>query len=221
MENGADKEARRRVIKRYSNRKLYDTRDSRYVTLLQIAEMVRAGEDVQIIDNTTKEDKTEVTLALAISEELKTRPRAVPLGSLRTLIQEQSEKLLSSLREGAIGRLIPGQAGDKEGTEPEVPAESVQPAAEPQVPSADHRRGLADLVASSRQTIEEWQHAIDERIRAVIPGLSELLTLPAEVRRLTQRVEELEARLGTPPPPPPASPPGDPIPGGESSSAKE
>lgn len=221
MENGADKEARRRVIKRYSNRKLYDTRDSRYVTLLQIAEMVRAGEDVQIIDNTTKEDKTEVTLALAISEELKTRPRAVPLGSLRTLIQEQSEKLLSSLREGAIGRLIPSQAADKEGTEAEVPAEPVPPVAEPQVPAADHRRGLADLVASSRQTIEEWQHAIDERIRAMIPGLSELLTLPAEVRRLTQRVEELEARLGTPPSPPAATPLGDPIPGGESSSTKE
>lgn len=77
-----------RVIKRYSNRKLYDTVDSRYVTLLQIAEMVRAGENVQIIDNASKEDKTEVTLALIISEELKAQPRAVPLGTLRELIQE-------------------------------------------------------------------------------------------------------------------------------------
>src|SRR6185436_20624066 len=59
----------RRIIKRYSNRKLYDTRDSRYVTLLQIAGMVRAGEDVQIIDNATKEDKIEVTLAFIIFEE--------------------------------------------------------------------------------------------------------------------------------------------------------
>ncbi len=60
-----------RVIKRYSNRKLYDTKGSRYVTLLQIADMVRAGEEVQIIDNSTKEDKTEVTMALIISEQLK------------------------------------------------------------------------------------------------------------------------------------------------------
>ena len=51
----------RRVIKRYSNRKLYDTKDSRYVTLLEIAEYVRAGEDVQVIDNATKEDKTDIT----------------------------------------------------------------------------------------------------------------------------------------------------------------
>ena len=66
----------RRVIKRYSNRKLYDTRDSRYVTLQQIGEMVRAGEEVQIIDNKTKEDKTEVTLALILSEDLKSQPAA-------------------------------------------------------------------------------------------------------------------------------------------------
>jgi len=65
----------RRVIKRYSNRKLYDTKGSTYVTLLQIAEMIRQGEEVEIIDNATKEDKTDVTLALIISEELRTRPR--------------------------------------------------------------------------------------------------------------------------------------------------
>src|SRR5438105_10519996 len=103
----------RRIIKRYSNRKLYDTRDSKYVTLLQIAGMVRAGEDVQIIDNATKEDKTEVTLALIISEELKSQPRSVPLGTLRDLIHQRGEKLLSQLREGPIGRLIPGAADGK------------------------------------------------------------------------------------------------------------
>src|SRR5258708_22995408 len=97
----------RRVIKRYSNRKLYDTRDSRYVTLQQIGEMVRAGEEVQIIDNKTKEDKTEVTLALILSEDLRSQPRSVPLGALRDLIQQRGSKLLTSVREGPIGRLIP------------------------------------------------------------------------------------------------------------------
>ena len=82
----------RRVIKRYSNRKLYDTKDSRYVTLQQIGEMVRAGEEVQIIDNATKEDKTEVTLALIISEDLKSQPRSVPLGTLRALISKHGAR---------------------------------------------------------------------------------------------------------------------------------
>src|SRR5215212_12050637 len=103
----------RRIIKRYSNRKLYDTKDSRYVTLLQIADMVRSGEEVQIIDNNSKEDLTEVTLAQIIYEEQKQKAstsRNVPLQTLKELIHQRTEKVLSDLREGPIGRLIPGAA---------------------------------------------------------------------------------------------------------------
>ena len=49
-----------RVVKRYANRKLYDTQRSRYVTLEQIAEMIRGGEDVKIVDNNSKDDLTEI-----------------------------------------------------------------------------------------------------------------------------------------------------------------
>src|SRR5215510_6615428 len=97
----------RRIIKRYSNRKLYDTKGSSYVTLLQIAEMIRAGEDVQIIDNATKEDKTDVTLALIISEELRSKPRAIPIATLKALIRHRGERILTQLRETPIGKLIP------------------------------------------------------------------------------------------------------------------
>ena len=44
----------RRIIKRYSNRKLYDTRDSRYVTLLDLGELIRNGQDIQVIDKATE-----------------------------------------------------------------------------------------------------------------------------------------------------------------------
>src|SRR5215510_1813089 len=98
----------RRVIKRYSNRKLYDTKGSTYVTLLQIAEMIRDGEEVEIIDNATKEDKTDVTLALIISEELRTKPRAIPLSTLKALVRHGGERLLNQLRTGPIGKLMPG-----------------------------------------------------------------------------------------------------------------
>src|ERR1700730_2047385 len=98
----------RRIIKRYSNRKLYDTKDSRYVTLLQIAEMVRAGEEVQIIDNNTKDDLTEITLAQIIYEEQKAHSRNAPLQTLKELIHQRTEKVLGELRESPLGRLIPG-----------------------------------------------------------------------------------------------------------------
>src|SRR5471030_2495155 len=60
-----------KVIKRYTNRKLYDTVESRYVTLDEIAQMIKAGAEVKIIDNRTKEDLTSVTLAQIIFEEEK------------------------------------------------------------------------------------------------------------------------------------------------------
>jgi polyhydroxyalkanoate synthesis repressor PhaR len=207
----------RRVIKRYSNRKLYDTKDSRYVTLQQIGEMVRAGEEVQIIDNATKEDKTEVTLALIISEDLKSQPRSVPLGTLRDLIQERGERLLSQLREGPIGRLIPGVA---EGGAPVVPGAPPStpvtaegpPPAPTSTPGAEGEKHagakarITEMVESSKQTIEQWQHTIDERIGAILPGVGHFRELQAEVTRLTQRVADLEAHLhgGTAPPAHPA-----------------
>src|SRR3954470_14621015 len=132
----ASSEKPRRVIKRYSNRKLYDTKDSRYVTLLQIAEMVRTSEEVQIIDNNTKEDLTEVTLAQIIYEEQKQKAssRNVPLQTLKELIHQRTEKVLSDLREGPIGRLIPGSGK----SEPPKPAEGAEAPAAIVAPDAAH-----------------------------------------------------------------------------------
>jgi|GEM_PF-2284374 len=75
-----------KVVKRYSNRKLYDTDRSKYVTLDEIAKMIKAGEEITIIDNESKEDLTSVTLTQIIYEEEKRESR-MPLGMLRNLIQ--------------------------------------------------------------------------------------------------------------------------------------
>ena len=184
---------RRRTIKRYSNRKLYDTRQSRYVTLLQIAEMVRAGEDVQIIDNATKEDKTDVTLALIISEELKARPRAIPLATLKALIRHRGGKLLTQLRESPIGRLMPRD--ENSGVEHVLTVEapiSDTPA------NAEEAQVIKEQHGALRRTIEQWQHTIDERIRAVVPHYAAIQELQGEVQQLSRRLEELEKRLSSP-----------------------
>jgi polyhydroxyalkanoate synthesis repressor PhaR len=199
-----------RVIKRYSNRKLYDTMDSRYVTLQQIGEMVRRGEHVRIIDNKTKEDKTEVTLALILSEDVRSKPKSVPLGTLRTLIQERGEKILSQLRDGPIGRFIPGAS--EEGEPPadgEPPAES--PAAEAEAakeepgttapadaaekqPSATMAK-LQELMDTSRRTFEQLQSNLDERVRELVPSIKLIRDLRATVEMLQGRVEQLEQRI--------------------------
>ncbi len=58
-----------RLIKRYGNRKLYDTQESRYVTLEVIASLVKQGEEVRVLDNDSGEDLTAVTFAQIILEE--------------------------------------------------------------------------------------------------------------------------------------------------------
>ena len=182
---GSDSEAppsQRRIIKRYSNRKLYDTKGSSYVTLLQIAQMIRDGEDVQIIDNATKEDKTDVTLALIISEELREKPRAIPLTTLKALIRHRGERILTQLREGPIGKFIPREEGD-----PNMPAAETM--GDEDMSQARENKGL-------RATLEQWQSAIDERIRAVLPNFAAFRDLETEVKRLSERLDSIERRLG-------------------------
>ncbi len=191
QENATD-ERPRRVIKRYSNRKLYDTKDSRYVTLLQIAEMVRGGEEVQIIDNNTKEDLTEVTLAQIIYEEQKQKAsssRSVPLQTLKDLIHQRTEKVLSDLREGPIGRLIPGGSKSESAA---GGARSEDNGAPPPPPSSATK---PSLVEQAKETWEEWQAKIDERIKAVVPNLLPWQQLQHEIKRLNARIEELEEKL--------------------------
>ena len=174
-----------RVIKRYSNRKLYDTKDSRYVTLLQIAEMVRGGEEVQIIDNNTKDDLTEVTLAQIIYEEQKAHSRSVPLQTLKELIHARTEKVLADLREGPIGRLIPGvKPLDEKTAEPAPSLKEVKPT----------------LVDQAKEKLEEVQHQLDDRIKAILATFRPFQQMQQELRRLNERVEELERkRKGEPP----------------------
>lgn len=90
-----------KIIKRYQNRKLYDTSDSCYVTLEDISEMIKQGEEVQIIDNTTKEDLTSVTLAQIIFEEQKKKTHVLPLGTFRQIIQGGGEAIKDLVQRGA------------------------------------------------------------------------------------------------------------------------
>lgn len=169
----------RRVIKRYANRKLYDTRESRYVTLQQIAEMIKGGDDVLIIDNNSKEDLTSVTLAQIIYEQEKAATQRLPT-ALRDFIQTGSERLMASIREGR--RLI-RREGEDEAAPPSPPAETAEPEAEP----ADGKGVLDGLM--------DWQKKLDERVRSTLMAWKPFLQMQGEVRRLSQRIEELEARL--------------------------
>ena len=74
------------VIKKYPNRRLYDTSTSRYINLEDIGAFVREGRDVQVLDAQTGEDLTRVTLTQIIMDDAKQQPTGLPVELLRQLI---------------------------------------------------------------------------------------------------------------------------------------
>src|SRR5512137_611589 len=163
-----------KIIKRYTNRKLYDTVESRYVTLEEIAEMVKAGGEVRILDNRTKEDLTSVTLAQIIFEEEK-KTSKMSLRTLKDLIRHGGERAQQFV-EGAQADLR-----DKVHT------------LIPRVQATGDR--AKDLVAASQEAVSQSQRRVDERIRAAMDGVANLPEPRRDLQQLSTRLEELERRL--------------------------
>jgi polyhydroxyalkanoate synthesis repressor PhaR len=182
---------RPRTIKRYANRKLYDLEESRYITLDEIAEMVRTGEDVRIVDNRSKEDLTTVTLAQIIYEAGKRESRSVPLGPLKSIIQSGGELLtrhvtdpVHTLRAEAE-RAVSGWREEVEAAVNRVMA--VEREAAEQV-----RTGLREWFEDRQRTIDEAQRRLDDRIRIALSALPQVKALQNEVEELRERVRALE-----------------------------
>jgi polyhydroxyalkanoate synthesis repressor PhaR len=75
-----------RTIRKYGNRRLYDTTDKRYVNLDEIAGMIREGAEIKVVDAKTGEDLTRSILTQIIVEETKSRNGGLPLEILRELV---------------------------------------------------------------------------------------------------------------------------------------
>lgn len=88
-----------RLIKRYGSRKLYDTEDSRYVSLEDIGNWVRRGQQVKVVDNTTADDVTAQTLALVIVEEGRRGSSFFTSDLLHDVIRRGEKVLTSSVEQ--------------------------------------------------------------------------------------------------------------------------
>lgn len=186
VENSGTSGREPKVIKRYTNRKLYDTGDSRYVTLDEIGLMVKQGVEVKIIDNRTKEDLTSVTLAQIIFEEEKKTSR-MPLAVLREIIRHPGESISGFIQK----EVTPRVASIKEGAESRL---------DKLWRREDGKEGptgpLAEVSRASQKMVDDWQRKIDERVKHVVENV--VGNLPAagrDVQVLLQRIEELEKKV--------------------------
>ena len=183
------------LIKRYANRKLYNTQTSRYITLKGIAELIEANEDVRVIDNETGEDITSVALSQILVDSER-EGRTVSRTLLSDLIQRGGDVLY-----GAIRRSV------------EDATEGID----------DFQRGVRKLVQQREGTnarINDWiayatpdfdhvvQSAVERVVKALdLPRRQDIDALNVNLQRVADAVEALDSgrRLEVEEEPPPKS----------------
>jgi polyhydroxyalkanoate synthesis repressor PhaR len=183
--SGSDASREPKIIKRYTNRKLYDTVESRYVTLDEIAQMVKAGTEVRILDNRTKEDLTSVTLAQIIFEEEK-KTSKMSLRTLKDLIRHGGER---------AAQIVEDTQAELRGR-----VEAVRQAAEQRVQtllkSGQQTTDRAkEMVAASQEAVAQFQRRVDERVRTAVEGMGSVADLRRDLSALSDRITELERKL--------------------------
>lgn len=183
-----------RLIKRYANRKLYDSSQSRYVTLQEVEQMVRDGIDLEIIDNKTKEDITARTLAQFVMENEKRKDGALPLSTLKQLVQsggellsrtvtkpvsnlrEEAERTVAHIREDVEKNVNKLWVREKEG------AEAL-------------RQNAKDWMEGAQARLDEAHHHMDEKLSEMMRALPIVLSNRVELNELRARVQTLEKAL--------------------------
>lgn len=197
-----------KVIKRYANRKLYDTERSCYVTLEEISQMIKDGDEVRVVDNKTKDDLTAVTLAQIIVEEEK-KVQKMPLKLLRSIIQSGNDaiahldvtKAATNLRHDVEHRVQQlwkrdgkkDDGTDDKGADKADKADSADPKTDAQAADDAVKNGvIQEFVHSTTEAFESWQKKVDERIQSATAKAPKPTT---DIETLKKRVEELEAKL--------------------------
>jgi polyhydroxyalkanoate synthesis repressor PhaR len=191
-----------KVIKRYSNRKLYDTERSCYVTLEEIAHMVKEGVEVKIVDNKTKEDLTSVTLTQIIFAEEKKQKSILPLSTLREIIRSGGESLQEFFHKNIaepitqVASKKPMDFFRKSDVDANPSSASASP---PNAGGSDgepkDRGAFREWFDAQRAAIDEWQRRIDENVKESFGSFALLPKIHIELERLRARLDELESRI--------------------------
>ncbi len=182
----ASSSASPKIIKRYGNRKLYDTQLSRYVTLEEISQMVRRGEDIKVVDNKTKEDLTALTLTQIMVEEEKKKKNILPLSLLKNLIQQGG---------GSIAELVQRGKDSFAFMRTEAEEQLLKLFEKGHDAVEEGPALLKEWLFGQQKGLEQIQKRIDERIKLVLQRLTGLEELEKQIQELESRLDHMEELL--------------------------
>jgi len=179
-----------RVVKRYGNRKLYDARAGRYVTLDDLARMVASGDEVRVVDQDTGADLTTVTLAQVVLDGIKERTASIPGQVLARLIRygsaargggtDWTPQQVAARARGEAERIVAGLLGRSRLTLEE---------------------GLAlrqEISGTVQRMVAEAQHGIEGRVRGLLERSEREGGVSPSLRALRERLMTFEGALAAP-----------------------
>lgn len=174
-----------RTIKRYVNRKLYDLVESRYVTLDEIAHMIKLGDEVQVVEERTERDLTGVTLLQIVLEEQRRSSKVSP------------RLLCELIRSGTCVTLHPAERAPAQAQEA---TKDIRDGAEERLQGVLERGQHAsdrakEMVAASQRAVLQLQQKMNERVGAAFEVVAAVGKLKRELAHITGRIEFLDERL--------------------------
>ncbi len=183
------------VIKRYPNRKLYDTEAKRYITLNEIAALIRGGEEVVVTDHATDEDLTAVVLTQIIFEQEKAQRGFLPKSVLTNLVRAGGDTI-STLRRGLTLPLDLWRHVDEEIDR------RVQMLISKGELAKEEGQKLREKLLSPMFAPQEGHGVVDvEQLLSKhgVPTREELARLHAQIEALSAKLEALDQKAGEPP----------------------
>lgn len=173
------------LIKRYANRKLYNTQSSRYITLKGIAELIDEGEEVRVIDNETGEDITNVALSQILVDSERSNAH-VSQSLLSQILGRGGDALYDVLRKG-VGDATEG-IGEMQDRFRRMVSSDERKA------GGGGARSLSDWIAYSSPDFERLIQGSVERVFKLLdlPRRSDIEALNRNLERVARAVETLE-----------------------------
>ncbi|MGD8369330.1 MAG: polyhydroxyalkanoate synthesis regulator DNA-binding domain-containing protein [Desulfobacterales bacterium] len=176
-----------RKIKKYANRKLYDTTDKQYISLESLSKLIKDGEAVEIIDNTSGEDITSAVVSQLLAREQKDKeevPSSILIGLLRKgsgTVSDYAKKSAGlwktalATAEDEIDKVFKTLVKDKDLSSAEA---------------SRLRKEIGGYLASSRKWVAQQ---VDQRIKDVLGAMN--LASKEQVAELTRKIESLTEKI--------------------------
>jgi polyhydroxyalkanoate synthesis repressor PhaR len=179
------------VIKRYPNRKLYNTESKQYITLEEISELIRRGQNVSVVDNATGEDLTALTLTQVIFEQEKKQSGFLPHSILTDLIQAGGDRL------STLQQTLASSIGLWRHVDDEIKRRIQALVKQGEIAEAEGQRLLEKLLSLGRHTPGEETPSSSDELEKEIEKLLEARKVPSrnEIDDILQQLETLAGKL--------------------------